>query len=276
VTTWATILAFEREEMGKVMECPAVEGTVRRRGRVSTGVAAIAVSLLACVSAGLCADERPLVFRITPVRPVAELRAEALAAAPPMEAGTFRPADLVLLSSLDPTIRLDIRYATEDNFLRTPVYAEARAFLQRPAADALVRAHRALREQGYGLLVHDAYRPWWVTKLFWEATPKDKRAFVADPAKGSRHNRGCAVDLTLYRLADGGPVEMPSLYDEMTERASPGYAGGAPGPRRMRDVLRSAMEKEGFTVFESEWWHFDFRDWREYRILNVPFDAIGR
>jgi D-alanyl-D-alanine dipeptidase len=222
------------------------------------------------------AEERPRVFRITPRRPVGELRAEALAATPPREAGPFRPVDLVELTSLDPTLRLDIRYATADNFLSTPVYQEARAFLQRPAAEALVRAHRSLATTGHGLLIHDAYRPWWVTKLFWEATPVDKRAFVADPATGSRHNRGCAVDLTLYRLSDGRTVEMPSLYDEMSERASPGYSGGPPEPRQRRDLLRSAMERQGFTVYESEWWHFDYRDRRDYPILNVSFDAIGR
>jgi zinc D-Ala-D-Ala dipeptidase len=238
--------------------------------------AGVAVALLACVSPQVRADQRPGIFRITPLRSVAELRLEALAASPPPEAGPFRPVDLVELTSLDPTIRLDVRYATADNFLSIPVYAEARAFLQRPAAEALVRTHRALEEQGYGLLLHDAYRPWWVTKLFWDATPKEKRDFVADPAKGSRHNRGCAVDLTLYRLADGRPVEMPSLYDEMTERASPSYAGGPPEPRRLRELLRSAMEKEGFTVFASEWWHFDYRDWRAYPILNAPFEQIGK
>jgi D-alanyl-D-alanine dipeptidase len=156
------------------------------------------------------------------------------------------------------------------------VYDEARAFLQRPAAEALVRAHRSLAPAGLGLLIHDAYRPWWVTKLFWDATPADKRAFVADPGKGSRHNRGCAVDLTLYRLADGRPVEMPSLYDEMTERASPDYACGSPEARRLRDLLRKAMEREGFAVYETEWWHFDYRGWSEYPILNVAFDAVGR
>jgi zinc D-Ala-D-Ala dipeptidase len=222
------------------------------------------------------ADEGPVVFRIRPLRPVAELRAEALEAAPPAEAGPFRPVDLVELTSLDPTVRLDIRYATADNFLSTPVYDEARAFLQRPAAEALVRAHRALGREGYGLLVHDAYRPWWVTRVFWDATPPDKREFVADPATGSRHNRGCAVDLTLCRLSDGRAVEMPSLYDEMTERAYPTYAGGTPEQRGHRDILRSVMEREGFTVFESEWWHFDYRDWRAYPILNVSFERIGR
>ena len=104
----------------------------------------------------------------------------------------------------------------------------------------------------------------------------DRREFVADPAKGSRHNRGCAVDLTLFRIADGGPVEMPSLYDEMSERASPTYGGGPPEARRMRDLLRAAMQREAFSVFESEWWHFDFTGWREYPILNLPFDRIPR
>jgi len=248
----------------------------RRRSLGALGAAGSAVALLAWVSPHVRADQRPGIFRITPVRPVAELRLEALAASPPTEAGPFRPVDLVELTSLDPTIRLDIRYATADNFLSTPVYDEARAFLQRPAAEALLRAHRALADTGYGLLVHDAYRPWWVTKVFWEATPKDKRDFVADPAKGSRHNRGCAVDLTLYRLDEGRAVEMPSLYDEMTERAYPGWGGGAPESRRLRDLLRSAMEREGFTVFESEWWHFDYRDWREYPILNLAFQQIRK
>ncbi|HEX9189486.1 MAG TPA: M15 family metallopeptidase [Vicinamibacteria bacterium] len=238
-------------------------------------------ALVATSALGLClpslaspADPQAALFRITPLRPVAELRLEARAASPPVEAGPFRPVDLVELTNLDPTIRLDVRYATPDNFLSTPVYEEARAFLQRPAAEAVLRAHRALREKGYGLLVHDAYRPWWVTKVFWDATPADKRAFVADPVKGSRHNRGCAVDLTLYGLGDGRAVEMPSLYDEMTERSYPGYAGGTSEQRAHRDLLRAAMEKEGFAVFESEWWHFDHRDWRAYPILNLSFAEI--
>ena len=243
--------------------------------RIPRGLARALVALALALSAA-ADDARPGIFRITPQRPVAELCAEALAQSPPPEPGPFRPVELVELTALDPTIRLDVRYATADNFLSTPVYPEARAFLQRPAAEALVRAHRALRGQGFGLLIHDAYRPWWVTKLFWDATPAEKRDFVADPARGSRHNRGCAVDLTLVRLGDGRPAEMPSLYDEMTERSSPTYAGGTPEARRLRDLLRAAMQREGFTVFESEWWHFDYSSWREYPILNLSFDQVGR
>ncbi len=248
----------------------------RRSLRVIVAAGAGAFVLATGLATTSVARERPGSFRVTPRRPVAEVRREALAATPPRQPGTFRPVDLVELTSLDPTIRLDIRYATADNFLSTPIYEEARAFLQRPAAEALRRAHRALEATGHGLLVHDAYRPWWVTKVFWESTPEDKRDFVADPARGSRHNRGCAVDLTLYRLSDGRAVEMPSLYDEMTERSHPDWTGGEAGARRRRDLLRSAMEREGFTVFESEWWHFDYRDWREYPILNVPFGQVGR
>jgi zinc D-Ala-D-Ala dipeptidase len=195
-------------------------------------------------------------------------------AGPPRERGTFRPPDLVEVALLDSTIKLDIRYATARNFVGRPVYPEARAFLQRPAAEALVRAHRALREQGYGLLIFDAYRPWTVTKLFWDVTPRSKRDFVANPKKGSKHNRGCAVDLSLYDLGTGAEVEMPSAYDEMSPRASPHFTGGTAAQRVRRDVLRGAMEAEGFTVEPNEWWHFNCREWREYPILDIPFSAI--
>ena len=195
-------------------------------------------------------------------------------AGPPHEAGRFRAPDLVELTALDPGIKLDIRYATARNFVGRPVYTEARAFLQRPAAEALVRAHRALREKGYGVLVFDGYRPWAVTKLFWDLTPPAQREFVADPRKGSKHNRGCAVDLSLYDLATGREVEMPSAYDEMSPRAYPHYAGGTPAQRERRDLLRAAMEREGFTVEPNEWWHFNHRDWRQYPILDMPFAEL--
>ncbi|HYX42713.1 MAG TPA: M15 family metallopeptidase, partial [Pyrinomonadaceae bacterium] len=195
---------------------------------------------------------------------------------PPPETGQFRQPELVELIKLDKTIKLDIRYATANNFLGRPVYTEARAFLQKPAAQALVRVSKNLRRQGYGLVVFDGYRPWSVTKVFWDATPADKKEFVADPAKGSRHNRGCAVDLTLYDLKTGREVEMPSDYDEMTERAHSDYQGGPTEARRLRDLLRAAMEAEGFSVYASEWWHYDYKDWREYPILNLSFAELER
>ena len=215
-------------------------------------------------------------LHVTPVRPVAELMKEALAAQPPNEAGDFRATDLVELTKLDPTIRLEIRYATTNNFLGTKFYSQARAFMQRTAAEAVVRADQKLKALGYGLLVHDAYRPWYVTKVFWDATPADKHIFVADPAKGSRHNRGCAVDLTLYDLKTKKPIEMVSTYDETTSRAYPDYPGGTSLQRWHRKLLRDVMESEGFTVYEAEWWHFDYKDWQKYRIGNVRFEEIGK
>ena len=214
-------------------------------------------------------------FRIDPIRDVEELRIEALAASPPMEEGPFRESELLDLTSLDPTIELDIRYATTNNFMNAVFYEDARAFLQRPGAEAVARAQRALAPYGYGLLIHDGYRPWYVTKMFWDATPTHQREFVANPASGSRHNRGAAVDLSLYSLVTREPIEMPGGYDEFSRRSYSDYPGGTARQRWHRDLLRQVMEAEGFTVNSSEWWHFDYRDWREYGIQNKVFGEIG-
>lgn len=202
------------------------------------------------------------------------LTAFVLQQGPPRDPNATRAADLVELVTLDPTIKLDIRYATTNNFTGKKVYPEARAFLQRPAAEALVAAHRELAREGYGLLIHDGYRPWSITTVFWEVTPPHLREFVADPATGSKHNRGCAVDLTMYELKSGKAVEMPSTYDEFSPRASPDYTGGPADARARRDLLRAVMERHGFTVEPNEWWHFNYKDWREYPILDIPFSAI--
>ena len=214
------------------------------------------------------------IFHLKPQRPIEQLRAEALRATPPAEDGKFRNPDLVELVKVDPSIKLDIRYATSDNFLSTPMYSQARAFLQRPAAEALARVNQKLHLDGYGIVIHDAYRPWYVTKMFWEATPSDKKIFVADPASGSKHNRGCAVDLSLYDLKNGREVSMPSLYDEMTPRAFADYPGGRAEERQHRSTLRRAMESEGFLPYPNEWWHFDYKDWKEYPIMNVRFEDL--
>ncbi len=204
------------------------------------------------------------------------LRAEALAASPPTEPTPKRPMDLVALSTIDPSIKFDIRYATTNNFMGFPLYDKPDAFLQRPAAQALGRAASALRAEGYGILIYDAYRPWFVTRMFWDATPPKSRIFVADPAQGSRHNRGCAVDLTLYVLATGEPADMTSRYDEMSRRAYADYVGGTSRQRWLRDLLRRTMETAGFTVYPEEWWHFDYDGWQDYGIGNETFSQLRK
>jgi CubicO group peptidase (beta-lactamase class C family)/D-alanyl-D-alanine dipeptidase len=249
-------LIFKRDAAGKATEVEAAHVVFKRRH---------------------VDGESGQTFHIVPLKTIEELRKEAMAAKPPAEKGDFRESDLVELAKLEPTFKIDLRYASDNNFMGTPLYPKsAKAYMQRPAAEALVRVSKAVAAKGYGLLVFDPYRPWSVTKMFWEATPEKMRMFVADPSKGSRHNRGCAVDLTLYDLKTGKPVEMVSGYDEFSDRAYPNYWGGTPRQRWHRELLRHAMEDEGFTVYEAEWWHFDFKDWRSYRIGNQSFEELGR
>ncbi|MDQ3711847.1 MAG: penicillin-binding transpeptidase domain-containing protein [Acidobacteriota bacterium] len=193
--------------------------------------------------------------------------------APPKEENK-READLVELNELDKTIKLDIRYARADNFVGKAVYMEARAFMQRPAAEAVVRVHKKFKKKGFGLVIFDGYRPWSVTKIFWDVTPEDKRKFVANPKTGSRHNRGCAVDLSLFDLKTGELVEMPTDFDDFTDQASPTYDGATKIQKRNRDLLRKMMEVEGFTVNRNEWWHFDYKDWANYAIYDISFSAV--
>jgi len=249
------------------------EIVVERDGKgVATAVVAGGVRLK---RRPLPADNDHVNFKITPVRPVAELRRDALAASPPREPAPLRSPDLVELRSLDSSIKYDIRYATANNFMGTPFYSSAHAFMQRDAAEAVVKAAAELRKLGYGLLIHDSYRPWYVTKMFWDGTPPDKHMFVADPARGSRHNRGAAVDLTLYDLKTGTPIRMTGGYDEFSDRSYPLYPGGTSLQRWHRDFLRHAMEAQGFIVNDTEWWHFDYKDWRSYPIGNLTFEQLA-
>jgi D-alanyl-D-alanine dipeptidase len=193
----------------------------------------------------------------------------------PVEPGKVE-ADLIELIKLDNTIKLDIRYATSNNFVGKPVYPEARAFLQRPAAEAVVRVHKWLKNKDLGIVIYDGYRPWSITKLFWETVKPEQRKFVADPAKGSKHNRGCAVDLGVFDLKTGKAIPMPSGYDEFTDRASPDYAGGTEEGTRNRDMLRQLMEANDFLVNPNEWWHFDCKGWEKYAIYDLSFEEIGK
>ena len=205
-----------------------------------------------------------------------QLRAAALAAKPPEEPTPKRSFDLVDLASVDPTIKFDIRYASTNNFLGFPLYERAAAYLQRPAAVSLGRVERSLASKGYGLLIHDGYRPWFVTKMFWDATPESAHVFVADPSQGSRHNRGCAVDLTLYDLKSGNAVEMTGRYDEMSPRSYADYLGGTSRQRWLRELLRSEMQAQGFAVYAEEWWHFDYKDWSDYAIGTATFTQLSK
>lgn len=181
---------------------------------------------------------------------------------------------MIELIKLDETILLDIRYARSDNFVGHPVYPEARAFLQEVAANSLVAAHRRLRKVGLGIVIFDAYRPWSVTKLFWQTATEDQRPYIADPAVGSRHNRGCAVDLSLYDLSTKQFLKMPTNFDEFNSRAHTNYTGGTRDERRNRDLLIETMESFDFTANSREWWHYDHRDWEKYEVMDKPFDEV--
>ena len=232
------------------------------------------VTLCFCASLAGAAHTELEKSELSLFSPISLISLSSSSSQAPKDPQATRAADLVEIIKLDASIKLDIRYATTKNFTGKPVYTEARAFLQRPAAEALVKAHRELSPHGYGLLLHDGYRPWAVTKLFWEVTPPALREFVADPATGSKHNRGAAIDLSMYDLAFGTAVAMPSEYDEFTRRAYPDYRGGAADARARRDLLRAVMERNGFTIEPNEWWHFNFKDWQEYPILDIPFATI--
>ncbi|MEZ6097207.1 MAG: serine hydrolase [Pirellulaceae bacterium] len=207
-------------------------------------------------------------FQITPVRPIDELRADALAASPPKETGEFLTSDLVPLISLDDSIKLDIRYATTNNFTGRVFYDRPHARMQRPAAQAVAEANDKLARHDLGLLIHDAYRPWYVTKCF------GMRRQVSSRISWRIHNwdRGiivAAVDLTLYDRQSGKPIQMVAGYDEFSNRSFPNYPGGTSRQRWYRDFLRRTMESVRFSVYEFEWWHFDYRDWKQYRIGNI-------
>lgn len=186
-------------------------------------------------------------------------------------AGAFTN-DLVAITSVNCRIRLDIRYATTNNFTGQPVYPCAKAYLHRPAAEKLSKAQELLEAGGLGLKVYDAYRPLRVQKIFWSLVPDER--YVADPKKGSRHNRGSAVDVTLVKLDSGRELAMPSGFDDFSPRASYAFTNLPPAAVSNRALLRAAMTACGFAPLETEWWHFDDVDWTNYPVLDIPLESL--
>jgi D-alanyl-D-alanine dipeptidase len=213
---------------------------------------------------------------VTPLIGCSEARDTAGASSAPPTAQQSKPSAGALVEIKRDTagLRLDLRYATINNFTGRVLYDQARAFLQGVAADALMRARDSAMNDGFGLTLFDAYRPWRVTKQLWEATPPSQRNYVANPKRGSRHNRGCAVDLSLHTLATGTLVEMPSAYDDFSERAHRDFMAAGETAIANRARLERYMEAEGFIGMSNEWWHFDHRDWQSFPILDMPFEDL--
>jgi zinc D-Ala-D-Ala dipeptidase len=178
---------------------------------------------------------------------------------------------LIDIHAVNAGIRLDLRYATANNFMHRPLYKEARCLLRAIAAKQLAQVQTDLEAIGLGLKVYDCYRPLSVQKQMWKLLPDDR--YVANPANGSRHNRGSAVDLTLVDRT-GKELTMPTDFDDFTERAAINYDGASTEAKHNRQQLKEAMTKRGFVPLLTEWWHFDAASWSQYPVLDVPLEAI--
>ncbi len=184
-----------------------------------------------------------------------------------------QPEDLIDIHEVLPEVRMDIRYATANNFTGQVLYPEARCILRREVADALVKVQADLKRLDLELVIYDCYRPLSVQRKMWQVMPDEN--FVANPEKGSRHNRGAAVDVGLFDNY-GKPVPMPTAYDDFTEKAHHNYIDLPAGVLVSRQNLRTMMEKHGFAALPSEWWHYDFLGWQRYPITDIPFSAVSK
>lgn len=181
--------------------------------------------------------------------------------------------ELIDIKKAIPSIVLDIRYATKNNFMQQVMYKQARAFARKPVVEQLKKIQSILKKKGYGLKIFDAYRPYEITLAFWEKA-SDKN-FVANPAKGSKHNRGCAVDLTIIDLKTGKDVPMPTPYDSFEAAAAPHYDKLPAEIIKNRDFLIATMQENGFKVIYNEWWHFDFNGWQNYDLMDIAFEELN-
>lgn len=180
--------------------------------------------------------------------------------------------ELVEIKKAIPNITLDIRYATKNNFMQQVMYKQARAFARKPVVESLKKIQSELNKKGYGLKIFDGYRPYAITVEFYKKA-SDKN-FVANPAKGSKHNRGCAVDLTLINLKTGKEIPMPTPYDSFSAAAAAKYENVSPALKKNRDFLIATMAKHGLHVLENEWWHYDFVNWQRYDLMDIPFEKL--
>ena len=204
------------------------------------------------------------------MRPLTFVVALAIALAPPARAGKDDP--LVDIKTLDPTFVIEMRYARADNFLKRTMYDRAVALLRRPVAERLAKVQATLKPQGLRLKIWDAYRPHSVQVEMWKLVPNED--YVANPAKGSSHNRGAAVDLTLVDAA-GHELDMGGPHDDFTARARPDSPDITPAARANRDRLKVAMEAHGFQQIKTEWWHFNAPEDKEYTVLDVPLSHFA-
>jgi zinc D-Ala-D-Ala dipeptidase len=179
---------------------------------------------------------------------------------------------LVDLAVFIPNISLDIRYATTNNFTHQVIYKSARAFARKPVADALKAVQSELNAQGLGLKIFDAYRPYTATLKLYEVYPD--KDFVAPPNTGSRHNRGCAIDLTIINLADKKELKMPTGYDSFKKEAAANYKNISNSVLKNRTLFQKIMLKNGFVIYPHEWWHFDYKDWKSFSLLDISFEKL--
>ena len=177
--------------------------------------------------------------------------------------------DLVELTTIIPTIKIDLIYATDRNFTGKKIYTNPRCMLLKNVADKLACVQHELSKMGLGLLIWDAYRPLQAQKKLWEICPDSR--YVCPPEKGGKHTRGTTVDLTLIRLIDGMQLEMPTGFDDFSPKAAADYADVSPAAKKNRALLQQIMCKYGFTIFRTEWWHFDIKDWQQYPVLDIDF-----
>jgi zinc D-Ala-D-Ala dipeptidase len=181
---------------------------------------------------------------------------------------------LIEIKTRIPNIVLDIRYATENNFLKKVFYKEAKAFARLPVVKALENVQAELNKQGIGVKIYDGYRPYAITVQFYESFPDS--TYVASPLTGSKHNRGCALDMTLVDLKTGNELAMPTPYDSAIKESWADAPVKDEIALKNRELMKSVMVKNGFTVEPSEWWHYNFNGWKEYPLMDIPFDFLSK